>query len=71
MADGRKAVRGFEQVVAGRIDAFEFRNGIDPTSRASPLDEDDEVDCFRDEPARDGCVSGSLGLPCPRRGIGA
>src|SRR5262245_22773591 len=55
MADVWKAVRGFEQVVAGRIETLELRNGLDPAGRAAPLDEDDEIDRFGDEPARDGC----------------
>jgi hypothetical protein len=55
MADGWKAVWGLEQVVAGRIEALEFRHCLDPAGRAPPLDENDEIDRFRDQAARDGC----------------
>jgi hypothetical protein len=54
MARNWEAVRGFEQVVAVRIETSEFSDRLDPTGWTSAFDEDDEVNRFRDQPARNG-----------------
>src|SRR5579871_4480352 len=54
MAGSWETVRGFQQIVAVRIEPPELSHCLDPAGRASSLDEDDQVDRFRDQPARDG-----------------
>src|SRR5262249_31547714 len=51
MARGWKAGRRFEQVVAGRSETLSSAT----SSMGSPLDEHDEIDRLRDQPARHGC----------------